>query len=241
MPLSCSSWSILRSLLFPLLPGAMWWLQVSAHGRGSEPDLVRPRCLTPSPFLPRGLSPHVLTPSSGTTASARRGKGQVPKGGFAVGVGHLLAIWRTWGTGVGLPIVRAQPLPAQAPASASLPTTPMAVSILGSPAAVITAGVEHWVESSVFPYAASSRVTSEAHRETQPPRRLTRPGGRTVHWLAAWLVLITPVTPSETWELPLPPLLPLLLPAQSSDPGVPHPSFTRSVTFHLSVPRFIHL
>ena len=121
MPLSCSSWSILRSLLFPLLPGAMWWLQVSAHGRGSEPDLVLPRCLTPSPVLPRGLSPHVLTPSSGTTASARRGKGQVPKGGFVVGAGHLLAIWRKWGAGVGPPIVQAQPPPAQAPASASLP------------------------------------------------------------------------------------------------------------------------
>lgn len=121
MPLSCSSWSILRSLLFPLLPGAMWWLQVSAHGRGSEPDLVLPRCLTPSPVLPRGLSPYVLTPCSGTTASARRGKGQVPKGGFVVGAGHLLAIWRKWGAGVGPPIVQAQPPPAQAPASASLP------------------------------------------------------------------------------------------------------------------------
>ena len=109
MPPSCSSWSILRSLLFPLLPGAMWWLQVSAHGRGSEPDLVLPRCLTPSPFLPRGLSPRVLTPSSGTTASARRGKGQVPKGGFVVGAGHLLAIWSKWGTGVGPPLSRLSP------------------------------------------------------------------------------------------------------------------------------------
>lgn len=109
MPPSCSSWSILRSLLFPLLPGAMWWLQVSAHGRGSEPDLVLPRCLTPSPFLPRGLSPRVLTPSSGTTASARRGKGQVPKGGFVVGAGHLLAIWSKWGAGVGPPLSRLSP------------------------------------------------------------------------------------------------------------------------------------
>lgn len=242
MPRSCSSWSILRSLLFPLLPGSMWWLQVSAPGRGSEPDLVLPRCLTPSPLLPRGLSPTVLTPSSGSTASAGRGRGQVPKEGFTVGAGHLLAIWRKWGAGVGPHIVRAQRLPAQAPASASLHRPPtMAVSILGSPAAVITAGVERWVESSVFPYAASSRVTSEARRETQPPRTLTRPGGQTVPWLAAWLVLIAPVTPSEIWEPPFPPLLPLLLPAQSSDPGVPHPSFTRSVTFHLSMTRFILL
>ena len=76
-------WSILRCLLFPLLPGAMWWLRVSAPRMGSELDLVLPLPFTPSPSLPRGLGPlslHILAPSSGTTASASRGKGQVPKG-----------------------------------------------------------------------------------------------------------------------------------------------------------------
>lgn len=60
-----------------------------------------------------------------------------------------------------------------------------AVSIIRAPAAVITARVERWVESSVVPYTASSRVTSGARRETQPPRMLALPGSRTVPWLAA--------------------------------------------------------
>lgn len=42
------SWSILRILLFPFLPGAMWWLRVSAHRIGSELALILPLPLTPS-------------------------------------------------------------------------------------------------------------------------------------------------------------------------------------------------
>lgn len=95
----------------------------------------------------------------------------------------MLAIWRKWEAGVGPLIVRAQPLPAQAPASASL--APRGCEHHQGPAAVITAGVERWVESSVAPYTASSRVTSGARRETQPPRMLALPGSRTVPWLAA--------------------------------------------------------
>ena len=167
------SWSILRSLLFPLLPGAVWWLQVSAHGRDSELDLVLPWLLTPSPFLPHGLSPHILTPSSGTTASARRGKGQVPKGGF-VG-GELVTCWQYGESGkLGLaPLLsRLSPCP---PRPLLLQAWPLAaVSILRALAAVITAGVERWVESFMVPYTASSRVTSGACREG-PARKPASP------------------------------------------------------------------
>lgn len=69
-------WSILRSLLFPLLPGAMWWLWVSAHRMGSELDLSFPLPLTPSPSLLCGRG--LLAPSWGTMASLRGTK--VPKG-----------------------------------------------------------------------------------------------------------------------------------------------------------------
>lgn len=83
------SWSILRILLFPFLPGAMWWLRVSAHRMGSELDLILPLPLTSSPSLPPGLdpvSPHILAPSSDTAAGDQRGKGRVPKGALRWGL-----------------------------------------------------------------------------------------------------------------------------------------------------------
>lgn len=104
MPPSCT---LLVYFEKPPVSSAAWGHVVAAglsHGRDSKPDRVLPWLLATSPFLPRGLSPHILTPSSGTTPSAKRGKGQVPKGGFGVGAGHLLEIWRKWGAGVGPPL-----------------------------------------------------------------------------------------------------------------------------------------
>ena len=77
------------TLLFPFLPGAMWWLRVSAHRMGSELDLILPLPLTSSPSLPPGLgpvSPHILAPSSDTAAGDQRGKGRVPKGALRWGL-----------------------------------------------------------------------------------------------------------------------------------------------------------
>lgn len=119
MPLSCT---LLVYFEKPPVSSAAWGHVVAAglsHGTDSKPDRVLPWLLAPSPFLPCGLSPHILTPSSGTTPSARRGKGQVPKGGFGVG---LVTCWKYGESGeLGLaPRCQGSALPAQAPSSASL-------------------------------------------------------------------------------------------------------------------------
>lgn len=78
-----SSWSILRSLLFPFLPGAMWWLRVSAHRMGSELNLA----LHSQPFpalWPGACEPHTLAPSSGTTAPTRQPRRPGTQRGFGV-------------------------------------------------------------------------------------------------------------------------------------------------------------
>lgn len=86
MQRAACSWSILRNLLFPLLPGAMWWLRVSAHRMGSELALALPFPPIPSPSLPHGLGP--ASPTSWLPAWVPQplpgeGGGQVPKGALA--------------------------------------------------------------------------------------------------------------------------------------------------------------
>ena len=115
MPLSCT---LLVYFEKPPVSSAAWGHVVAAglsHGRDSKPDHVLPWLLAPSPFLPRGLSPHILTPSSGTTPSARRGKGQVPQRGLWGGGWSLVGNMEKVGSWGWPPVVRAQPCPPRPP------------------------------------------------------------------------------------------------------------------------------
>ena len=106
-----------------------------------------------------------------------------------------------------------------------------AVSILGCPVAVITAGVERWVESSVFHTQLPSEppggpTEKHSHPERWPGQEVGQsPGlwsGSSEFQASREAEDLHPsVTLTETWEPPLPPLPPFLLPAQSSDLGVP--------------------
>ena len=110
----------------------------------------------PEPPHPDSQLRHHTLSQEGQRSGAQRG---LWGGGLSL-VGNMEKVG-SWGWP---PVVRAQPCPPRPPLLQAWPL--VAISTLRPPAAVITAGVARWVESSVVPYTASSRVTSGALRET---------------------------------------------------------------------------
>lgn len=166
------SWSILRSLLFPL-PGAMWWLQVSAHGRDTKLDLSFPGSSAPalsstwpwaSPHPDSQLRHHSLG-QEGPRSGAQRGLWW--RGGLSL-VGNMEKVG-SWGW--------PPHCQGSAPARPGLrypSLAPRGREHHQGPAAVISAGVG-WVGVICSPIHGFLRVTSGARRETQPPRMLALP------------------------------------------------------------------